>query len=133
MNVHLPGSNHGWPNVEGFCDGDHQTNPSGELAYCSANDLDDPLFVMSPSTAPTGIAAIGADYNYPATYYDDLIYLEYKTGFIKRVRLSGADLREVVSVSVLAEVGGPVAIVPSPDGYLYIMTATGRLYQLVIN
>ena len=41
--------NYGWPNVEGFCD------LSGEMTFCTANNVKEPLAVWTPTVAPSDI------------------------------------------------------------------------------
>ena len=41
--------NYGWPNVEGFCD------LSGEITFCTANNVKEPLAVWTPTVAPSDI------------------------------------------------------------------------------
>lgn len=41
--------NYGWPNVEGFCD------LSGEMTFCAANNVKEPLAVWTPTVAPSDI------------------------------------------------------------------------------
>ena len=48
--------NYGWPNVEGAC------NTSGEISFCNANNVREPLSEYSPCAAVNGIEY----YNHPA-------------------------------------------------------------------
>jgi len=41
--------NYGWPSVEGFCD------LSGEITFCTANNVKEPLTVWTPTIAPSDI------------------------------------------------------------------------------
>ena len=41
--------NYGWPSVEGFCD------LSGEMTFCTANNVKEPLTVWTPTIAPSDI------------------------------------------------------------------------------
>ena len=54
------GRNYGWPNVEGFCD------DSGELTFCSANNVMEPLTVWTPTIAPSDMV-----------YYENLLFPEF--------------------------------------------------------
>ena len=54
------GRNYGWPNVEGFC------NLSGEQAFCSANNVKEPLLVWTPTIAPSDLI-----------YYENAMFPEF--------------------------------------------------------
>lgn len=54
------GRNYGWPNVEGFCD------VSGELSFCTANNVLEPLTVWTPTIAPSDMI-----------YYENPLFPEF--------------------------------------------------------
>lgn len=56
FNIIEPNRNYGWPNVEGAC------NTSGEISFCEANNVKEPLKEWSPCIAVNGIEY----YNHPA-------------------------------------------------------------------
>jgi len=43
------GRNYGWPNIEGFC------NSTNEQAFCTANNVKEPLLVWTPTIAPSDL------------------------------------------------------------------------------
>lgn len=43
------GRNYGWPNVEGFC------NLSGEITFCNANNVAEPITQWTPTIAPSDL------------------------------------------------------------------------------
>jgi aldose sugar dehydrogenase len=45
----IPGGNYGWPNVEGFCDG------QDELSFCAQHDVVEPLIAWTPTIAPSDL------------------------------------------------------------------------------
>ncbi len=49
INIIVKGRNYGWPNVEGFC------NLPKEKAFCSVNNITEPLIAWTPTIAPSGI------------------------------------------------------------------------------
>ncbi|MDO7874587.1 PQQ-dependent sugar dehydrogenase [Hymenobacter sp. ASUV-10] len=53
INLIEPGRNYGWPTVEGYC------NLPAEAAFCTPNNVREPLVAWTPTIAPSGL-----------TYYD---------------------------------------------------------------
>ena len=56
LNIISSGNNYGWPDVRGFCD----TPP--EMAFCTSNNVQEPLAVYTPTIAPSDIIW----YNHPS-------------------------------------------------------------------
>lgn len=54
------GRNYGWPDVEGFC------NLSGEISFCTANNVKEPLTVWTPTIAPSDMV-----------YYENPLFPEF--------------------------------------------------------
>lgn len=113
------GKNYGWPNVHGRCDGD--IGP-GELSFCSANAVAEPMSIWTPTIAPAGVA-----------YYDNalipgfrrsLIFATLKDATLYRLQLS-SDGRSVESTETLfdREFGRLRAVLVAPDGSIYIGTS----------
>jgi glucose/arabinose dehydrogenase len=59
------GRNYGWPDVEGFCD------QPGELAFCAANNVKEPIVDWTPSIAPNDLI-----------YYENNRFPEFDKRFI---------------------------------------------------
>lgn len=55
INIIEKGANYGWPNVQGYCDG----NISGELDFCNANTVVEPILSLTPEFT---LAVCGIDY-----------------------------------------------------------------------
>lgn len=49
INIIEENRNYGWPNVEGLC------NTTGEITFCNANNVKEPIYSWSPAIAPCGI------------------------------------------------------------------------------
>lgn len=113
------GRNYGWPNVRGRCDGD--AGP-GEVSFCQANNVAEPLSVWTPTIAPAGLAY------YDATlipgWRGSLLFTTLKGRSLVRLTLS-TDGRSVAAEERLFEgsFGRLRAIVVAPDGSLYLGTS----------
>ncbi|MFQ6105047.1 MAG: PQQ-dependent sugar dehydrogenase [Candidatus Glassbacteria bacterium] len=117
VNIILSGLNYGWPIVTGFGD-----NPLYE----------DPILVYTPTIAPTGLTFYTGDVL--QGWENDLLFVDWNTGTLRRVVLSNVDHRsveeeiEVVQLSFLND----VAI--GPDGWIYMTrgpySGTGVIYRL---
>jgi len=59
------GKNYGWPDVEGFCD------QPGEMAFCAANNVKEPIVDWTPSIAPNDLV-----------YYENNRFPEFDKKFI---------------------------------------------------
>lgn len=113
------GRNYGWPTVHGRCDGDVG---SGELPFCSANSVVEPLAIWTPTIAPAGLAY----YDSPliSTFRRSLLFATLKDATLYRLGLS-ADGRTVTSSETLfaREFGRLRAVLVAPDGSIYLGTS----------
>jgi len=66
INIIQKGGNYGWPKVNGFCD-----LPS-EKQFCEQNNVIEPLWVWTPTNAPSGI-----------TYYDKNYFPEWNNNLLQ--------------------------------------------------
>ncbi len=117
INRIVASGNYGWPTVRGI-----SGNPS----------FRDPILALTPSIAPTGITAIREDSFYPAQYHNNLLFADFNNGFLHRIVLGGAGLRELVTHTIACDCGqGPLFSimsglnVPGQDGFIYVTTMTG--------
>lgn len=113
------GRNYGWPTVRGRCDGDAGT---GEVPFCSTNNVAEPMEIWTPTIAPAGLA-----------YYDSplipefrrsLLFATLKDATLYRLALS-SDGRAVTSTEKLfvREFGRLRAVLVAPDGSIYLGTS----------
>ena len=113
------GRNYGWPTVRGRCDGDAG---SGELPFCQANDVAEPMAIWTPTIAPAGLVY------YDATlipgWRGSLVFTTLKGRSLVRLTLA-TDGRSVAAEERLFEgsFGRLRAIVVAPDGSLYLGTS----------
>jgi glucose/arabinose dehydrogenase len=113
INRIVAGGNYGWPTVGGISNNPNFRNPI--LAY-------------TPTIAPTGIIAIPENSTvYPAAYRNNLLFVDFNGGKIRRVVLSGADLT-LLGTSSVAYNGGQgflLSLMLGTDGYVYVSNASG--------
>ena len=113
------GRNYGWPNVHGRCDGD--IGP-GELSFCGANAVVEPLAIWTPTIAPAGVGYY--DHALIPGFRRNLIFATLKDATLYRLQLS-SDGRSVESTETLfvREFGRLRAVLVAPDGSIYIGTS----------
>jgi glucose/arabinose dehydrogenase len=116
VNIIEKGRNYGWPEVQGFCD------LPAEQAYCTANNVREPVAAWTPTLAVCGI-----------DYYDHDAISEWKHSILM-VTLKEADLRvlqlndsgdSILSEQVFFnnEFGRLRDICMSPDGRIFLATS----------
>ena len=93
INLIEKGRNYGWPNVEGFCDGD-------EIAFCTANNVREPLLSYTPTLAVAGMTVYEGDM-FP-DWQGDLFFVSLKEGQLNRLELS-SDGESIVRDSVIVD------------------------------
>ena len=113
INRAVAGGNYGWPTVGGIAN-----NPN----------FRDPILAYTPTIAPTGIIAIPEDSTvYPVSYRNNLLFVDFNGGKMRRVVLSGTDLTLLGSSSI-AYTGGQgflLSLMLGTDGYVYVSNASG--------
>jgi aldose sugar dehydrogenase len=108
INRIVAGGNYGWPTVGGIANNPNFLNPI--LAY-------------TPTIAPTGIIAIPANSTvYPTAYRNNLLFVDFNGGKIRRVVLSGADLTQLGTSSIAYNggQGGLLSLMLGADGFVYV-------------
>lgn len=118
INIIQKGRNFGWPNVEGFC------NTSTESAFCTANNVVEPIFAWSPTIAPSGIDY----YNNDAIpqWKNSLLLAVLKDSELLQIKLNTTgDKVEVVNTFYKNTYGRMRDVAISPDGKVYIITSNG--------
>ncbi|MFA6085412.1 sorbosone dehydrogenase family protein [Mucilaginibacter sp.] len=118
INIIQKGRNFGWPNVEGFC------NTGDERAFCTTNNVVEPIFAWSPTIAPSGIDY----YNNDAIpqWKNSLLLAILKDSELLQIKLNTAgDKVEVVNTFYKNTYGRMRDVAISPDGKVYIITSNG--------
>lgn len=113
------GRNYGWPNVRGRCDGDAG---SGEIPFCQANNVAEPLATWTPTIAPAGLDWYESDLI--PQWSGSLLFASLKDATLYRLPLS-ADRGSVVEIIPLyvRAFGRMRAVLVGPDGTVYIGTS----------
>jgi glucose/arabinose dehydrogenase len=115
LNIIERGRNYGWSAVEGFCD------LTAEQAFCTANNVKEPIYAWTPTVAPSGI-----------DYYDHKEIPQWKrsllVAFLKDRKLRQMKLNasgtEIISVReyFINQFGRLRDIAISPEGKVYLCT-----------
>ena len=123
LNLVKRGGNHGWPEVQGFCD------LSSEMAFCEANDIVEPIAAWTPTAAPGGLA-----------YYDHPAIPEWRNSLLQCFLKAffGEPTGQRMQILHLNEAGDEVTstsdffvntfgrirdVLVSPDGRVFIATS----------
>lgn len=113
INRIVSGGNYGWPTVRGVAG-----NPS----------FRDPILSYTPTIAPTGIVAIPENSTvYPVAYRNNLLFVDFNGGRIRRVVLSGANLTQLGASSTAYNGGNGflLSLMLGADGYVYLSNGSG--------
>jgi len=112
INRLVAGDNYGWPTVEGI---------AGNPAF------HDPILAFTPSIAPTGIIAVPANTSvYPTDYGNNLLFVDFIEGKIRRVLLTGANLDQLGATTVVygGGNGGLLSLMLGADGFIYVSNSS---------
>ena len=119
INRIVSGGNYGWPTVGGIAG-----NPN----------FRDPILAYTPTIAPTGIIAIPENSTaYPAAYRNNLLFVDFNTGRMRRIVLSGPDLTLLGSSSTAYNggQGGLLSLMLGADGFVYVSN-TNAIFKVVL-
>jgi glucose/arabinose dehydrogenase len=113
------GRNYGWPTVRGMCDGDAG---SGEIPFCQANNVVEPLASWTPTIAPAGADLYTS--SRIAGWRGSLLFTTLNGRALYRLTLS-ADGRRVQSQERLfhGTFGRLRDVLVAPDGAVYLGTS----------
>ncbi len=112
------GRNYGWPNVEGLC------NTAAEQAFCTANNVREPLTTWTPTVAPAALAY----YDHPAIpgWRGSLLLATLKNQRLVQLTLNPAGDAIGARTEFLDGAYGRLrALCVSPQGRVYVGTSGG--------
>jgi aldose sugar dehydrogenase len=118
INRIVSSGNYGWPTVGGIAG-----NPN----------FRDPILAYTPTIAPTGIIAIPENSTvYPVTYRNNLLFVDFNTGRMRRIVLSGPDLTQLGTSSIAYNGGngGLLSLMHGADGFVYVSN-TNAIFKVV--
>jgi glucose/arabinose dehydrogenase len=115
VNIIEPNRNYGWPTVEGLC------NLSPEQAYCSANNVQEPIFTWAPTVGVAGLTY----YDHPAIpgWRNSLLAATLRGNKLTQIPLNAAGTTASEGVFTLTSFGRLRAICVSPQGRVYVSTS----------
>jgi hypothetical protein len=119
INLIEPGRNYGWPTVEGNCD------QPAEIAFCTANNVRQPLTVWTPTIAPAGLAY----YDHPAIpgWRGSLLLAVLKDRRLVQLPLDASGTAITARTPFLEGTFGRLrAVCVAPDGKVYLGTSNRR-------
>ena len=125
INIIAGSRNYGWPYVEGFCD------LPGEQAFCTANNVKEPIFAWTPTVAPSGMEFYNN--NNIAQWKRSLLvtFLKDRKLRVMKLNASGTGIENVREYFV-GEFGRLRDVAVSPQGKVYISTDNGNNSDMII-
>ena len=119
VNLILPGRNYGWPGARGFCDNDVL---SGETAFCTSNNVVEPLAAWTPTIAPAGADVYNEDL-IPA-WKGSLLFTTLKGQALWVISLSADGRRATARDDRFnGRFGRLRDVLVGPDGEVYLATS----------
>ncbi|MEO6731705.1 MAG: PQQ-dependent sugar dehydrogenase [Ferruginibacter sp.] len=115
------GRNYGWPNVEGFCDNDI----AGESAFCTANNVKEPLASWNPVPGGTWAPSDLIWYNHPSIpeFQNSFLVAFLKTEKLRSIRINAAGDAITTQTDYFTNQWGRLRdITAGPDGSIFIAT-----------
>ena len=115
------GRNYGWPNTEGFCDNDI----AGETAFCTANNVKEPLASWNPAPGGTWAPSDLIWYNHPSIpeFQNSFLVSFLKTAKVRSIRMNAAGDGITAQTDYFINQWGRLRdIAAGPDGSIYIAT-----------
>lgn len=125
INIINKGGNYGWPFVEGFC------NTATEQAFCLNNSITEPIFIWTPTVAPSGIAYY--DKSHIPQWKRSLLVTFLKDRRLRQMKLDGSGTAiESVNEFFINEFGRLRDVAISPEGKVYLCTDNGGNADMII-
>ncbi len=116
INIVQPSQNYGWPEVEGYCNTQH------ELEFCAGTSVIEPLTTWTPTIAPSGLDY----YDHPSIpEWNNSLLLASLKGRSLRVLTLSADGNQITQEEIYFQqlLGRIRDVCVSPEGNIYISTS----------
>lgn len=118
VNIILKGRNYGWPEVEGYCDG------NSEKVFCEAHNVVEPIKAWTPTIATSGLTYYNN--NLIPEWKNSLLLVSLKASKLTQLQLNTAGDKIDSSKDYLVnEYGRLRAICAVPNGKVYIGSSNG--------
>lgn len=125
INIIEKGRNYGWPNVPGYCDA------GTEQAFCTSNNVKEPIKTWTPTTAACGLDYYNA--NLFPQWKNSLLLVALKDARLYQLKLDGT-FQNITATNefFISKYGRMRDICISPDGKVYICTSNGSNTDRII-
>jgi glucose/arabinose dehydrogenase len=118
INIIEKGRNYGWPTVQGYCD------LSGEIAFCSVNNVKEPIKAWTPTAAVCGLDYYNS--NLIPQWKNSLLMVALKNARLYQMKLDGNFTSITESNEYFTNSYGRMRdVCISPSGKVYICTSNG--------
>ena len=125
INIIEKGRNYGWPDVKGFC------NESAEQAFCSTNNVKEPIKAWTPTLAVSGMDFYNS--NLIPQWKNSLLLATLKNSRLMQLKLNDTHTSVTETNEFFAnEYGRMRDVCISPDGKVYICTSNGGNDKIVV-
>jgi glucose/arabinose dehydrogenase len=125
VNIIQKGRNFGWPNVEGYC------SVGTEPAFCTTNNVAEPIQAWSPTIAPSGLDYYNNDLI--PQWKNSLLLAVLKDSELLQLELSAnGDKVETVNTFYKNTYGRLRDVCVAPDGKVYIITSNGNNDKIAV-
>jgi glucose/arabinose dehydrogenase len=124
VNIIQKGRNFGWPNVEGYC------STGTEPAFCTINNVAEPIQAWSPTIAPSGMDYYNSDAI--PQWKNSLLLAVLKDSELLQLKLNTAgDKVETVNTFYKSAYGRLRDVCVAPNGKVYIITSNGNNDKII--
>jgi aldose sugar dehydrogenase len=125
VNIIEKGRNYGWPDVKGFC------NETTEQAFCTANNVKEPIKAWTPTLAVSGMDYYNS--NLIPQWKNSLLLATLKNSRLMQLKLDDAHTSVIETNEFFAnEYGRMRDVCISPDGKVYICTSNGGNDKIIV-
>ena len=125
INIIEKGRNYGWPFVEGIC------NQPSEQAFCSVANVKEPIYIWTPTVAPSGIDFY--DKSHIPQWKQSLLVTFLKDKRLRQMKLNESGTAILGVHDFFVDTYGRLRDVAiSPDGKVYLCTDNGNNQDMII-